>query len=110
MVAFLVRRLALAIFTMWAVSVLSFIIIQLPPGDYVTSYIAAQSASGSMVSTEEAANLRALYGLDQPGYVQYTRWISQVLQGKFGQSMEWGRPVAEVIGDRLALKIGRAHV
>jgi len=46
MVAFLVRRLALAIFTMWAVSVLSFIIIQLPPGDYVTSYIAAQSASG----------------------------------------------------------------
>ncbi|HAH16100.1 MAG TPA: ABC transporter permease, partial [Chloroflexi bacterium] len=56
-----------------------------------------------MVSTEEAANLRALYGLDQPGYVQYTRWIIQVLQGRFGQSMEWGRPVAEVIGDRLAL-------
>ena len=103
MVAFLVRRLALAVFTMWAVSVLSFIIIQLPPGDYVTSYIAAQSASGSMVSAEEAANLRALYGLDQPGYVQYTRWIIQVLQGKFGQSMEWGRPVSEVIGDRLAL-------
>lgn len=103
MVAFLVRRLALAVFTMWAVSVLSFIIIQLPPGDYVTSYIAAQSASGSMVSAEEAANLRALYGLDQPGYVQYTRWIVQVLQGKFGQSMEWRRPVSEVIGDRLAL-------
>lgn len=103
MVAFLVRRFALAVFTMWSVSVLSFVIIQLPPGDYVTSYIAAQSASGSMVSAEEAANLRALYGLDQPGYVQYTRWIIQVFQGKFGQSMEWGRPVSEVIGDRLAL-------
>lgn len=103
MVAFLVRRLLLALFTVWAVSVLSFVIIQLPPGDYVTSYIAAQSSSGSVVSEEEAQNLRKLYGLDQPEYVQYFRWVVQVVQGNFGQSMEWGRPVSEVIGDRLGL-------
>jgi peptide/nickel transport system permease protein len=103
MVAFLVRRLLLALFTVWAVSVLSFVIIQLPPGDYVTSYIAAQSSSGSVVSEEEAQNLRKLYGLDQPEYVQYFRWVVQVVQGNFGQSMEWRRPVSEVIGDRLGL-------
>jgi len=103
MVAFLVRRLLLALFTVWAVSVLSFVIIQLPPGDYVTSYIAAQSSSGSVVSEEEAQNLRKLYGLDQPEYIQYFRWVVQVVQGNFGQSMEWGRPVSEVIGDRLGL-------
>ena len=76
---------------------------QLPPGDYVTSYIAAQSSSGSVVSEEEAQNLRKLYGLDQPEYIQYFRWVVQVVQGNFGQSMEWGRPVSEVIGDRLGL-------
>jgi peptide/nickel transport system permease protein len=103
MIAFLVRRLLLALFTVWAVSILSFVIIQLPPGDYVTSYIAAQSSSGSVVSEEQAQNLRKLYGLDQPEYVQYFRWVVQVVQGNFGQSMEWGRPVGEVIGDRLGL-------
>ena len=103
MIAFLVRRLLLALFTVWAVSILSFVIIQLPPGDYVTSYIAAQSSSGSVVSEEQAQNLRKLYGLDQPEYVQYFRWVVQVVQGNFGQSMEWGRPVSEVIGDRLGL-------
>lgn len=103
MITFLVQRLVLALFTTWAVSVLSFVIIQLPPGDYVTSYIAAQSSSGSVVSEEEAQNLRRLYGLDQPQYVQYFRWLGQVLQGNFGQSMEWRRPVIEVIGDRIGM-------
>ena len=84
---------------------LSFIIIQLPPGDYVTSYIAQMAASGQLVSQEEAENLRQQYGLDQPIYVQYMRWIGQVLHGDFGMAMEWRRPVIEVIGDRLALTI-----
>ncbi len=103
MMAFLIRRIVLALITTLAVSMLSFLIIQLPPGDYITSYIAAQSASGSVVSEEEAQNLRKLYGLDQPHYVQYFRWLGQVVQGNFGQSMEWRRPVGEVIGDRLGL-------
>ncbi len=106
MLNYIIRRIGMAAFTIWAISVISFIIIQLPPGDYVTSYIAQMSASGSMVSAQEAANLRALYGLDQPIYIQYTRWIGLILRGNFGMAMEYGRPVIEVIGDRLWLTIG----
>jgi peptide/nickel transport system permease protein len=105
MVVYIVRRVLLAIVTVWAISVLSFVIIQLPPGDYITSYIAQMSASGSIVSQEEADNLRAQYGLDQPIYVQYVRWMVQMLRGNFGQSMEWRRPVADVVGDRMVLTI-----
>jgi peptide/nickel transport system permease protein len=103
MLTFLFRRVLLALLTIWAVSALSFIIIQLPPGDYITSYIAQMSASGSIVTQEEAENLRQQYGLDQPEWVQYLLWIGKVVRGEFGQSMEWRRPVAEVIGDRLTM-------
>ncbi len=103
LLTFLVRRVLIAFLTVWAVSILSFTIIKLTPGDYVTAYIAQMSSSGTMVTQEEAANLRAEYGLDQPMYVQYGKWITQVLRGNFGQSMEWRRPVMDVIGDRLVL-------
>jgi peptide/nickel transport system permease protein len=100
---YLVQRLILALLTVWAISVLSFVIIQLPPGDYITSYIAQMSASGGTVSEQEAEALRQEYGLDKPMVVQYLRWMKQVLQGRFGMAMEWRRPVSEVIGDRLWL-------
>jgi peptide/nickel transport system permease protein len=103
LLAYLLRRLALAILTIWAVSVLSFVIIQLPPGDYITSYIAQMSASGGFISQQEADALREEYGLDQPVWFQYLRWMKQVLQGRFGMALEWQRPVSEVIGDRLWL-------
>jgi peptide/nickel transport system permease protein len=103
MLAYLVRRLILAVLTTWAVSVLAFVIIQLPPGDYITSYIATMSGSGSFVSQQEADALREQYGLNKPMYVQYLRWMKLVLQGNFGMALEWGRPVSEVIGDRLWL-------
>ena len=103
MLAYLGRRLVLALLTVWAVSVLSFVIIQLPPGDYISSYIAQMSASGSFVSAQEADALRQQYGLDKPVYIQYLRWMRLVVQGKFGMALEWGRPVSEVIGDRLWL-------
>jgi len=77
----------------------------LSPGDYVTSYIAQMSSSGSVVSEADAAALRAQYGLDQPMYIQYLRWVGLILQGNFGMAMEWNSPVMEVIGDRLALTI-----
>jgi peptide/nickel transport system permease protein len=101
--SYLVRRLILAIFTVWAISVLSFAIIQLPPGDFVDAYIAQLSASGSVVSEQEAQSLRSQYGLDQPMYVQYLKWMVQISRGNFGMAMEWQRPVTDVIGDRLAL-------
>ena len=105
MIAYVARRLLLAIVTIWAISVVSYAIIQLPPGDFVDSYIANLSASGSMVSAQEAEALREQYGLNRPIWVQYAKWIDRVIRGDFGMSMEWGRPVTEVIGDRLWLTI-----
>ena len=105
MLSYLLRRLALAVLTVWAVSLLAFIIIQLPPGDFVTAYTAQNAASGVAVTAEEAENLRVQYGLDQPVYVQYLKWMGLVLQGNFGMSFEWGRPVSEVIGDRLWMTV-----
>jgi peptide/nickel transport system permease protein len=105
MLTFLARRLALGVLTVFAVSVLSFLIMKLTPGDYVTAYIAQQASSGSPVSAEEAANLRHQYGLDRPAPVQYGLWIGRMLQGNFGQSMEWRRPVMDVIADRLLLTV-----
>ena len=90
---------------MWAITVLSFIIIQLPPGDFVDAYIARLSASGSSVSAAEAQGLRQLYGLDQPYFIQYLKWMGRLLRGDFGESMEWQRPVAEVLGDRLWMTV-----
>jgi len=93
----------MAIVTLWAVTVLSFVIIQLPPGDYVTSYIAQMSLSGGIVSEAEVTALRLQYGLDKPIYVQYIKWMEQISHGNFGMAMEWGRPVIDVIGDRIWL-------
>ncbi len=103
MLAYIGRRALLAVFTVWAISMLAFVIIQLPPGDYVSSYIAQMASMGSVVSDEEAQALRIQYGLGQPIYVQYWKWMKQIAEGNFGFSMEWRRPVTEVIGDRLWL-------
>ena len=103
MLGYILRRLLIAMGTVWVISVIAFAIIQLPPGDYVTSYIAQLMATGTLVTQEEAENLRIQYGLHQPMYAQYARWVWLMLQGNFGVSMEWQRPVLEVIGDRLLL-------
>ena len=105
MVTYILQRLGLALLTIWAISVVSFVIIQLPPGDFVDTYITNLAASGSAVRAEEAQALREQYGLDKPIWVQYAKWISQISRGDFGMSMEWGRPVLEVIGDRLWMTI-----
>ena len=103
MLAYIARRLMLAVLTVWAISVLSFIIIHLPPGDYVTSYIASMSASGSAVSEGEAAAMREQLGLNRPIYIQYAKWMGLIMTGNFGMAMEYMRPVSDVIGDRLTL-------
>src|SRR5258706_7440536 len=103
MLAYIGRRFVLAIFTVWAISVLSFVIIQLPPGDYVTSYIAQMASMGSAVSDEEAQALRIQYGLGQPIYVQYFKWMKQIVVGNFGMSMEWRPSVYQGGRERLLL-------
>ncbi|HEV2783084.1 MAG TPA: ABC transporter permease [Actinophytocola sp.] len=105
MLSYIGRRLALGLFTVWAVSVLAFLIIQLPPGDFATTRLAELAAAGNPSAVYEAERLRAEYGLDQPIFVQYFTWIGQVIQGNLGMSFDWNRPVADVIGDRLLLSM-----
>lgn len=105
MLAYLGRRLVLAAITVWAVSALSFAIIQLPPGDFVSTYIAQIESSGGSVSAQEATSLRDQYGLNDPMYVQYFKWMWLVLHGDFGRSMSEQRPVTAVIGDSLWLTV-----
>ena len=105
MLAYIVRRAALAVVTLFAISILSFAIIQLPPGDFGTTYIASMSAGGASVSEGDIQAMREQYGLDKPMTVQFVRWMGQMLQGNFGMAMEWNRPVKDVIGDRLMLTV-----
>jgi peptide/nickel transport system permease protein len=105
MISFIIRRLLGMIPTLFMVSVLSFIIIQLPPGDFMTSLQATAAASGSGADQASMDSLRKLYGLDEPVTIQYFKWIGGFFRGDFGYSFEWKRPVAELIGDRLLLTI-----
>ena len=105
MVNYIIRRFLAGILTIWAASIISFVVIQLPPGDYVTAYIANLQSTGTVLSREEADALRIQYGLDQPIYVQYMKWAGLMLQGNFGMAMEYNRPVREVIGDRMTTTI-----
>ncbi len=105
MFQFLVRRSLIALATIIAISIVSFIIIQLPPGDFLSSYIANLSAMGERVPPEQIAAIREAYGLGQPMYIQYLRWMEGVIQGDFGQSMEWGVPVSVLLWDRIGLTV-----
>jgi peptide/nickel transport system permease protein len=88
------------------ISVISFFIIQLPPGDFLSTYTAQLRESGDHIDLNKIAALREAYGLDQPGYVQYWKWISGiVLRGDFGFSFEWNKRVSELISGRLALTL-----
>lgn len=103
MAAYVVKRLLYIIPTVFVISVVVFVVIQLPPGDYVTTYVMRLEQEGVSVSQHRIEQMRRQYGLDQPGYVRYFKWISGVLKGDYGYSFEWNKPVAELIGSRLAL-------
>ncbi len=105
MLPYILRRLGLALITIWAITLVTFIILQLPPGDFVDAYVAQASASGTAISAAEADALRVAYGLNQPLWFQYVKWLGHVMTGDFGRSFEYGRPVTEVIGDRLWLTV-----
>ena len=103
MLNYLVRRLVRMIPTLIVISILSFVIIQLPPGDFFDSLQAQLIESDSRADQEAFETLRKQYHLDQPLWKQYLYWIGGCLQGDFGYSFEWRRPVAELIGERLLL-------
>jgi peptide/nickel transport system permease protein len=106
MLLFIVKRIFWMVPSLVAVSFLSFVLIQLPPGDFVTTHIATLAASNELVDQNTAADLRSRFGLDQPMIVQYFKWITGILlRGDFGLSFEWQQPVGDLIWERMALTL-----
>lgn len=106
MAQFIIRRLLLMIPTLFMVSLVSFIIIQLPPGDFLTSYMANRAGAGETVEQELIAAMNQRFGLDQPIYVQYFMWISNIItKGDFGQSFAWNSPVDQLLWSRMGLTV-----
>ncbi len=111
MLSFIIRRTLLSLLTIWALSVISFVVIQLPPGDFVDTYIldlvqgGAQGAETTPAMLDLAAGLRVQFGLDRPMYVQYAKWIWKVVRGDLGRSLVFQKPVSEIISERLLMTI-----
>lgn len=105
MFGYLIRRILTMIPTLLIVSVLVFVIIQLPPGDYLESYIAELQSQGESVNEEKIQYLRKEYGLDKSMPEQYFTWVTGMLRGDFGYSFEYELPVSEVIGDKMVLTV-----
>ena len=110
MLTFVIRRTLLALLTIGALSVISFIVIQLPPGDFVDQYILElQQGTGkfgsSTIDDKLETTLRNQYGLDRPVYVQYGKWMWKLAHGDFGNSLEFSKPVTDIITERLLMTV-----
>ena len=104
MLRYVIKRLIYMIPTLIGMSIIAFMIIQLPPGDYLSSMLASMADAGININEEQIARYREIYGLDDPLLLQYWKWISGiVLRGDFGQSFDWNKPVRELIWGRLNL-------
>jgi len=101
MIAYIVKRILGMIPTLIIISIITFIIIQLPPGDFVTTAQAEIAASGGGMDASAVEAMRIRYGLDQPLLVQYWRWVSGFPRGDFGYSLEWSAPVWDIMAGRL---------
>jgi peptide/nickel transport system permease protein len=102
---FTLQRLILLPVLLFLFSIIVFVLIQAPPGDYLDSYIATLASSGSSVDEEQIQALKTQFGLDQPIHVQYVRWIENILRGDLGLSLEYQRSNNELIGERLMLTV-----
>jgi peptide/nickel transport system permease protein len=104
MAQYIIKRLLYMIPTMIGISIVSFLVINLPPGDFVDRLVSERQQSGETITAEEEEGFRAIYGLDRSLPAQYIKWISDVvLRGEFGYSFRWNRPVEELIWQRLSL-------
>lgn len=102
MLNYVIKRLIYMIPTLFGMSLIAFMVIQLPPGDYVTSLLASMADSGQNVDPAQLEALRQSYGFNDPLWLQYWKWISGILfRGDFGYSFEWNRPVADLIWERM---------
>lgn len=105
MLSYTIRRIIYMIVILLVISILSFVIIQLPPGDYLTTHVATLNLRGHKVSDAQIASLRKQYGLDLPLHRQYFSWVWRMLHGDFGKSFSWDRPVNQLIAERLPLTL-----
>jgi peptide/nickel transport system permease protein len=103
MLKYLIRRLLYMILTVVLLSIVSFMIINLPAGDYVNTIALKLSTGGKQVDQALLNNLRRQFGLDQPMYIQYLRWAGNVLRGNLGWSYGFQKPVSDLIGERVQL-------
>ncbi len=108
MTRYILQRLALLPLLMVVYSFVIFVIIQAPPGDFLTAYVATLASSGSSISADQIAALRHQYGLDQPFVVQYFLWMENLFHGDFGLSLEYQRPNADLISEQIGLTIALA--
>ncbi|MGQ9628826.1 MAG: ABC transporter permease [bacterium] len=106
MLSYIVRRIVILIPLFLIITIMSFIVIQLPPGDFLTTYVESLRALGTQVGDEDIARLTRLYGLDKPLYIQYFIWMRNILlRGDLGRSLQWNKPVVELIGERIVLSV-----
>lgn len=106
MLGYIIRRIGIMIPTLIVISIISFVVIQLPPGDFLSSYAASLRAAGDSVDEAEIRNLRERYGLGMPVHQQYFKWIGGILlRGDWGQSLEWQRPVKDLIWERMGITV-----
>jgi peptide/nickel transport system permease protein len=103
MIRYIAQRFLWMVVTLFMVSVVSFVIIELPPGDYLDAYVARLASSGDAVDEANIAALRHQFGLNLPLHARYFKWITGIFQGDFGYSLSWEKPVSELIWERLGL-------
>ena len=105
MLYLMTRRIAAFFVTLFLISIIAFIIIQLPPGDFVDAYAGKKTQGGVIITQDELDVMRVRLGMDKPLYQQYLKWIGGVVRGDLGFSWEYHRPVKDVIGERLPLTL-----
>lgn len=105
MLRYILQRLLLIPVLLVAFSIMVFALVQAPPGDYLTSYVATLASSGSSLDQENIQMLKQQFGLDQPVHIQYLRWMENLLRGNLGLSLEYQRPNGELIAERIGLTL-----
>jgi peptide/nickel transport system permease protein len=108
MLRVIVLRLLLLPVLLLLFSFIIFVMVQAPPGDFLDSYVATLASSGSSIDAAQVAALRQQFGLNEPFHVRYLRWVGGLAKGELGLSLEYQRPNAELIGERLVLTVGLA--
>jgi peptide/nickel transport system permease protein len=106
MLEYILRRVIMTIPLLFLISLISYMVIELPPGNYLVQYVATlESRTGMTLPPEQIEQLRGLYGLDKPIYIRYLRWLGNVIRGDLGRSFQHNRPVGELLAERIPLTI-----